>query len=66
MIPSQARIVRILRNRINQSLFEFGAELGTMSADRIWEHRDELKALRAQIENKRAVMTHEQRKGATR
>jgi hypothetical protein len=52
----------VLRQRMMLSLVEFAADLGSFGAERILEHADELKRLRASLDNMRHVMAWENRK----
>jgi hypothetical protein len=60
--PAQARQASLLRQRVTLALLEFGADLGVASVERIAEHAEELKGIRCQLDNLRAVMAWRERK----
>lgn len=62
MTPAQARQASMLRQRVTLALLEFGADLGAVSVERIAEHAEELKGIRSQLDNLRAVMAWRERK----
>ena len=62
MTPTETRMASVLRQRMILSLIELASDIGVMSAERIYEHRDELKRLRASLDNLRHVMAWEGRK----
>ena len=62
MTPTESRMASVLRQRMMLALVELAADLGSIGAERILEHADELKRLRASLDNTRHVMAWETRK----
>jgi hypothetical protein len=53
------------RQSVTLALLEFGADLGTASVERIAQHAEELKAIRCQLDNLRAVMAWREPKASS-
>ena len=62
MTPAESRMASVLRQRMMLALVELAADLGSIGAERIYEHANELKLLRASLDNLRHVMVWETRK----
>ena len=62
MTPTETRMASLLRQRMILTLVELAADLGSIGPERLLQHADELKKLRASLDNLRHVMQWEARK----